>query len=89
MKNRSHRYDMNRHRSRNGHKYSKYKKSLNVTMPLCIKQLLRFESAEFPFKAQLIKKLSNTEAELKKRVTYTVKPVYNGHCGYLKNLSAI
>ena len=38
MKNRSHRYDMNRPKSRHGHKYSKYKKFLSVIMPLCIKQ---------------------------------------------------
>ena len=28
MKNRSHRYDINRPKSRRGHKYSKYKKCL-------------------------------------------------------------
>ena len=37
MKNRSHRYDINRLRSRHGHKYSKYKKSLCMMMLLCIK----------------------------------------------------
>ena len=30
MKIRSHRYDINRARSRHGHKYSKYKKSLGM-----------------------------------------------------------
>ena len=58
-------------------------------MSFCIKQLMRFESAEFPFQAQLMKTLSNTEAELKKRVAYTVKHVYNGHLRLLKKLSAI
>ena len=40
MKNRSHRYDINRPRSRHGHKYSKYKKCLNMMMLICIKQQL-------------------------------------------------
>ena len=37
MKNRSHRYDINRHKSRHGHKNIKYKKCLNMIMVLCIK----------------------------------------------------
>ena len=41
MKNGSHRYDTNRPRSRHGHKYSKYKKSLTIMMLTCIKQHLR------------------------------------------------
>ena len=32
MKNISHRYDINRPRSRHGHKYSKYKKCLSIMM---------------------------------------------------------
>ena len=40
MKNRSHRYDINRPRSRHGHKYSEYEKCLSMMMPLCIKQHL-------------------------------------------------
>ena len=40
MKNRLHRYDLNRPRSRHGHKYNKYKKCLSMMMLLCIKQLL-------------------------------------------------
>ena len=39
-KNRSHRYDINRHRSRHGHKYSKYKTCLSMIMIICIKQYL-------------------------------------------------
>ena len=39
-KNRSHRYDINRPRSRLGHKYSKHKKSLIMAMHICIKQHL-------------------------------------------------
>ena len=40
MKNRSYRYDINRPRSRHGHKFSKYKKRLIMTMLICIKQHL-------------------------------------------------
>ena len=38
MKNRSHRYDINRPRSRHGHKYGTYKKYLTMMMFICIKQ---------------------------------------------------
>ena len=37
---RSHRYDLNRPRTRHGHKYSKYKKCLSMMMLICIKQHL-------------------------------------------------
>ena len=37
MKNRSHRYDINRPRFRHGRKYSKHKKCLSKMMLLCIK----------------------------------------------------
>ena len=40
MKNRSHRYDINKSRSRHGLKYSKYKKCLNMMMLICIKLYL-------------------------------------------------
>ena len=40
MKNRSHRYDINRPRSRHGHKYREYKMCLNMIMLVCIKQHL-------------------------------------------------
>ena len=40
IKNKSHRYDINRPRSRHGHKYSKYKKCLTMMMLTCIKQHL-------------------------------------------------
>ena len=39
-KNRSHRHDINRPRSRHGYKYSKYKKCLSMIMLICIKQHL-------------------------------------------------
>ena len=40
MKNRSHRYDINRHRSRYGHRYTKYKMWFSIMVALCIKQHL-------------------------------------------------
>ena len=40
MKNRLHRYDINRPRLRNGHKYSEYKMCLSIMMLICIKQHL-------------------------------------------------
>ena len=39
-RNISHRYDINRPRSRHGHKYSKYKTLLSIIMIICIKQHL-------------------------------------------------
>ena len=41
MKKRSHRYDINRPRSRYGDKHSKYKKGLSMMMFICIKQHAR------------------------------------------------
>ena len=38
IKNRSHRYDINRPRPRHGHKYTKYKMCLCILMLACIKQ---------------------------------------------------
>ena len=40
IKKRSHRYNKDRPRSRNGHKYNKYKKCLSMTMLIRIKQHL-------------------------------------------------
>ena len=40
MKNRSQRYDINRPRPRDGHKYTKYKMCLSIMMVICIKQHL-------------------------------------------------
>ena len=39
-KNRPHRYDINRPRSRHVHKYSKYETCLSMIMIVCIKQHL-------------------------------------------------
>ena len=38
MINRSYRYDINRLRSRHGHKYTKYEMSLSIMMAICIKE---------------------------------------------------
>ena len=38
MKNRTHRYDINRPRPKHGHKYGKYKKCVTMMMLICIKQ---------------------------------------------------
>ena len=40
MKNRSHRYDINRLRPRHGHKFTKYEMCLSKMMVICIKQHL-------------------------------------------------
>ena len=40
IKNRSCRYNINRPRSRHGHKYTKYKMCLDIMMVICIKQHL-------------------------------------------------
>ena len=40
MKNKSHKYDINKPRSRHNHKCSKCKKSLSMMMLICIKQHL-------------------------------------------------
>ena len=40
MKNKLHRCNINRPRFRHGHNYSKYKKCLIMTMPICVKQHL-------------------------------------------------
>ena len=52
MKNKSHRYDINRSRPRHGHKYCKFKNCLSVII----------------LEAQFKKKLSSTEAKLKKTI---------------------
>ena len=72
MKNRSHRYDINRHRSSHECKYSKYKKCLSVIMMIMWHTL---RNSKATFEAQFIKKLSNTDAELKKSVAYKKKCV--------------
>ena len=40
MKNRSHRYNINRPWSRDRHKYTKYKMCLSIMVAICIKQHL-------------------------------------------------
>ena len=53
MKNRSHRYDINRPRPRHGHKYTKYKMCLSIMMAVCIKQHLRNISSSIHEKVKL------------------------------------
>ena len=62
---RSHRYCIKSLRSKHEHKYTKYKMCLSMVM--LIKQHL---STYATFEAQFMKKLSSTEAELKKSVGY-------------------
>ena len=64
MKNRSQRYDINKTMSIHGHKYTKYKVCLSIMMGICIKQDLG------NIWSSIHEKLSNTEVELKKSVTY-------------------
>ena len=63
LKNRSHKHDINRPRSRHGRKYSKYKKCLTM---MC---LYVWSNTWATFEAQFMKNLKKTEAELKKSVT--------------------
>ena len=69
IKNKSHRYDINRLRPKHGHKSAKYKMCLIIMMVRGIKQhLSKIWSSNQ-------KKWSNTEAELEKAVAYK-KSVY-------------
>ena len=76
-KTRLHGYDKNRPKSRHGDKYSKYRRCLSIVMLICIKQHLS------NIWSSIIKKLSNTEDELKKNVAY--KKTCSAH-GYLLTL---
>ena len=60
INHRSQRHDINKYRPRHGFKYTKYKMCLSIMIVIYIKQHLSTE-------VQFIKKLSNTEAEFKKR----------------------
>ena len=66
MKNRLHRYVINRSRSRHGHKYGTYEKCFAMTMVIGIKQHLSNTWNSIHEKA---------EAELKKSVAYIKKIV--------------
>ena len=69
QKNRSQRYDINKPSPRHGHKYTKYKMYLSIMMVIFKQHLTTFE-------AQFMKKLSNTDAELKKKSVAFKKSVY-------------
>ena len=62
MKNRLHRYDINRPKARHGNKYTKNKKCRRMI------SLFVLSNAYAAFEAEFIKKLTNAEAELKKSV---------------------
>ena len=69
MKNRSHRYDRNRPRPRHGHKCSKYK--------CFIMMILNYISNTWAtFEAHFMKKLSNTEAKMRKHKIRLAWPYY-------------
>ena len=65
--------DINRPERRQRHKYTKYK---SASIRLCLYVLIKPKTT---FKAQLIKKLRNTEAELKKGVA-DKKRVFQRNC---------
>ena len=69
MKNRSHRYDINRRRSRQGRQNSEYKRCLSII------SLYVLSNGLAKFEAQFMKKLSSTETELKK--VFLIKKVCN------------
>ena len=69
MKNRSQIYDINRPRPRHGHKYTKYKMCISI-----------ISNTLATFEAQFMKKLSNTEAELKKKALLIKISVYVKKC---------
>ena len=58
LKNRSHTYNINRHRPRHGHKCTKF-----YIMPQYNDGYMYQATPKATFKAQFMKKLSNTEAE--------------------------
>ena len=65
MKIRSQNCNINRPRPKHGPKYTKYKMCLNIMMVL--------SKTQATFEVQFMKKLSNTEAEMKKSVPYEKK----------------
>ena len=52
MKNRSHIYDINGPKPRNGHEYTKYKMCFNIMMFICIKQHLSNNGSSIHEKAK-------------------------------------
>ena len=66
MKNRLHKYDINKSRSRQGHKYTNWKNCHSKMMVICIAT----------FEVQFMKNLNNTESQLKKSVAYRNSKYY-------------
>ena len=65
MKNRSHKYDINRPKSRREHKYSKYIIKCHIRWSLYV-----LNNTQATFKSPIMKTLSNIEAGLKISVAY-------------------
>ena len=57
VKNRSHKYDINRLSSRHGHKFSKYKKCPSMTMLICINPFVPNASFLYPMKTSESRKV--------------------------------
>ena len=74
MKNRSHRYDINRPKSRHRHKYSKYKKCLSMMILICIKQHLSSIWSSI-YETFIKVETENTGAGLKKKALFIKKSV--------------
>ena len=87
-KNRSHRYDINRPRQRQGHKYTKYKKCLGIIMIInvsCIALSKLFQTIEkkhfFPYLTEKGKEINNVVKVANKTHIYvkiynTYTPIY-------------
>ena len=72
MKNTSHRYNINRLRSRHGHKCSKYKICFSVMMLLCIKQHLTNIWSPIPEKVKQHWGCAKKKALLIKKIVYFI-----------------
>ena len=81
MKNRSHRYDKNRPRSRHGHKYSKEKMCLDMIMFICINQHLS------NIWSSIREKVKQNWSWVEKRVAYKKKHVSTMDKRFLHNFT--
>ena len=80
MKNRSHRYSINRPRSRHGHKYSKYKKYLNMMVLICI-----IRNTQATFEVSIYEKVKQHWG-IGGRYDQTDQPIWNSATGTLTTL---
>ena len=83
IKNRSQRYDINKTRSINGHKNTKYKMCPSIMMVICMKQHLRNIWSSIH---ENLTQNESTEPELKKKLL--IKKVSNRHTGKSMALDA-